>query len=351
MNSEISRNESQILKGLAILGIMLHNYCHWIGFTVKENEFSWQLGHANLMWQHIMDFDKYLLLDIFSFLGHYGVPIFVFLSGYGLVKKYGTLNEQIPSIGHFMLYNACKLWKLMLPAWLLFFLVAALLDGCSHVIPPRPLAHLLFVINLISNTEITPGPFWYFGLIMQLYLLYRLFMWNLSKQSLIILALGSVLMQSILLALGGDWAVKGLIYVRYNCVGSLLPFCMGIYAAKFGLWIPKRCWICAIGSLLTLILIFLGGYNCYTWLFVPVICVYFALLVFRILPSKVSQLLAWVGAISAAIFVIHPTWRALWLRISPYCTIYTALAGYVATTFVTAWIYIKILKHLPSYKL
>ena len=34
----LSRAECNILRGLAILGIVLHNYCHWLGPIVKENE-------------------------------------------------------------------------------------------------------------------------------------------------------------------------------------------------------------------------------------------------------------------------------------------------------------------------
>jgi uncharacterized membrane protein YeiB len=33
----ISKLESQALRGIAILGIILHNYCHFLGQAVKEN--------------------------------------------------------------------------------------------------------------------------------------------------------------------------------------------------------------------------------------------------------------------------------------------------------------------------
>ena len=32
--------ESKALRGIAILGIILHNYCHFLGFAVKENEYT-----------------------------------------------------------------------------------------------------------------------------------------------------------------------------------------------------------------------------------------------------------------------------------------------------------------------
>ena len=41
MNSAIlSRPACNALRGLAIIGIFLHNYCHWLGPIIKENEYQ-----------------------------------------------------------------------------------------------------------------------------------------------------------------------------------------------------------------------------------------------------------------------------------------------------------------------
>ena len=41
MNQNIlSRSACNALRGLAIIGIFLHNYCHWLGPIVKENEYQ-----------------------------------------------------------------------------------------------------------------------------------------------------------------------------------------------------------------------------------------------------------------------------------------------------------------------
>ena len=40
----LSLAESNALRGIAILGIMLHNYCHFLGFAVKENEYTFTLA-------------------------------------------------------------------------------------------------------------------------------------------------------------------------------------------------------------------------------------------------------------------------------------------------------------------
>ena len=38
--SILTREACNALRGLAIIGIFLHNYCHWLGPIVKENEYQ-----------------------------------------------------------------------------------------------------------------------------------------------------------------------------------------------------------------------------------------------------------------------------------------------------------------------
>ena len=40
MKELLTRNECTAMRGIAILAIMLHNYCHFIGKIVKENEYQ-----------------------------------------------------------------------------------------------------------------------------------------------------------------------------------------------------------------------------------------------------------------------------------------------------------------------
>ena len=91
----ISKLESQALRGIAILGIILHNYCHFLGQAVKENEYKFDATRPVQFWDKLVSLDSDLFIHIFSFLGHYGVPIFLFISGYGLVKKYERGDVKI----------------------------------------------------------------------------------------------------------------------------------------------------------------------------------------------------------------------------------------------------------------
>src|SRR3712207_632517 len=87
----LSRAECNVLRGLAIIGIFLHNYSHWLNPIIKENEYQYFQYNVNGFNHALANPDYLLPLHIISFFGHYGVPIFLFLSAYGLERKYGSL--------------------------------------------------------------------------------------------------------------------------------------------------------------------------------------------------------------------------------------------------------------------
>ena len=70
------------MRGIAIMAIMLHNYCHWLNGTVRENEYKFHADRAAGMWQALTSPDDLFLANMLSFFGHYGVPVFLFLSGF-----------------------------------------------------------------------------------------------------------------------------------------------------------------------------------------------------------------------------------------------------------------------------
>ena len=99
----LSRTESSALRGIAILGIILHNYCHFLGFAVKENEYKFDAGRPMQFLDKLFSLNSDLFIQFFSFLGHYGVPIFLFISGYGLVKNHAFLDGNKRVGAHAML--------------------------------------------------------------------------------------------------------------------------------------------------------------------------------------------------------------------------------------------------------
>ena len=77
-----------LYSGDTILRI-LHNYIHWFSNVVLENQHVYYPERNKELINSVLEFDSGLFLDLISHYGHYGVPVFVFLSGYGLVMKYG----------------------------------------------------------------------------------------------------------------------------------------------------------------------------------------------------------------------------------------------------------------------
>ena len=74
------------MRGVAILCIMFHNFLHLTLPTI-ENEFSFSELRTDTFVSSLSAQPAWALADVMSFLGWYGVAVFIFLSGYGLVRK------------------------------------------------------------------------------------------------------------------------------------------------------------------------------------------------------------------------------------------------------------------------
>ena len=84
----LTRAECNALRGVAIIGIFLHNFCHWLPGIIRENEYLFNADNVSALRGVMASPDWNLPLHLLSFFGHYGVPMFLFLSAYGLVMKY-----------------------------------------------------------------------------------------------------------------------------------------------------------------------------------------------------------------------------------------------------------------------
>ena len=383
----LSRTESSALRGIAILGIILHNYCHFLGFAVKENEYKFDAGRPLQFLDKLFSLDSDLFIHFFSFLGHYGVPIFLFISGYGLVKKYeaqpqpkgGTHPQPLPKGGAFIKKHFLKLFRLMIIGYLLFIGVYLLRhnDGAQVYSWDRVLTQLTMTINFLyfdPDHIIKPGPYWFFGLMLQLYALYILVVhrWR-SKWLLLAFALGSVVLEACF-ADSQDW----LNYVRYNFIGGLLPFCMGVWMARKEIPIrptpnppyregaitpvPKDSTSQSLGMLLgwvviSALFVLFGSLNYWTWLFVPAFIAIGAIATVKLLIackgflSPLSSLLSplsWLGSISAMLFVMHPVMRELiighYRKVDIYGGIFIYLLSSVALAMLLKWI----LRYIPK---
>jgi len=353
MKELLTRNECTAMRGIAILAIMLHNYCHFIGKIVQENEYQYLSFNNDRLWQVLTHPDALLPVHLLSYFGHYGVPVFLFLSGFGLVKKYETSQDACPPVG-FLRYSYLKLLRLLIVGFVLFVCVDMVTPGRFSFHWDNVLAQLLMYINLLPEPDkiIWPGIYWFFGLMMQLYIVYRLLLYRRSIWIVVGLIVVCWLLQVFC-----DPSGETLNRLRYNCIGGMLPFGLGIMVAK----IPTRGKNIShtgekvfpyVGIIMVLLLAsaltFAMCFNFQTWLWIPVVIIIGCVALVKLMPECVLKVFVWFGSISAAMFVAHPIARKLFITVAWKQDIYDGLMLYVIVAIALSWAVKQIIDRIPK---
>ena len=337
------------MRGLAIIGIFLHNYCHWLGPMVKENEYTFNAENVTRMNHALVHPDGQLPLHLLSFFGHYGVPVFLFLSGYGLFKKYQDVQAPV---GRFLYTHYLKLFRMMAVGFALFIAVDTLNPPSWHYDSLKVISQLLMFNNLLPRPDkmIWPGAFWFFGLMMQFYLLYRLVLhrhhWGITALLMVLCVIVQLQLPPLSEAMNR---------YRYNFMGGMLPFGLGLLYAQFHksatLWGNDNVKQSA-ALLVCIALAYYLSQSFLGWTFAPaVICV--ATLLAAKLLARVAVMawlyraLCWMGGISAALFVTHPVTRKLIIPISRQGQPYLGLLLYIVASVALAWATDKLIRRIP----
>lgn len=358
MKELLSRKECSAMRGVAILAIMLHNYCHWLKGIVRENEYTWQQFKFDELWHLILNPDELLPMHLVSFFGHYGVPVFLFLSGYGLVKKYE--QSKLPEIGlwRFIRYNYLKLFRIFIVGFVAFIMLDAITPGIHRYTWIEVVGMLGMFANLFEDPShvVWPGPYWYFSITLQLYILYRLIFYRWRHWG--------VMLAAIVLCWIGQLSFENdpvtLERLRYNFIGGMLPFGMGLVLARYEPRLVKDWTITkspsliiawAVNLILAIAFCFMCSSSFGNWLWVPALIVWGTIPLVKLMPERVLSLFVWLGTISAAIFVTHPLVRKVFVR--PYIQddLYAGLLLYIVATLFLSWFVKKIIDQLPSPKL
>lgn len=348
----LSRTECNALRGIAIIGIFLHNYCHWLRHVVQENEY--QYFWHNFAWlNHEMerDFNTLFLFHIISFFGHYGVPIFLFLSAYGLYMKYEKgdfIGTKEPSAMAFIKYHWLKLFRMMIVGFVAFTMIDAITPGQHHYAPLDIIAQLGLFNNLLPHPDdvIWPGPYWYFGLMIQIYIVYRLLLYRRHWGYTV----GLILLCAIIQVECSPESDE-LNRWRYNFIGGVLPFGFGLLYAKF---MPQ---VAKIGHILifcvSLVAIYAFNFTYLTWYLIPIFICTAAISFIKLVQmwGSLFHLMAWVGGISSALFVCHPITRKIFIPISRGGDHWTGLLLYIISSICLAWLFKELMKRIPSPKL
>lgn len=345
----LSRTECTALRGLAIVAIVLHNYCHFIGRIVQENEYQFHAAHNDRLWQVLQQPDELLPVHLLSYFGHYGVPVFLFLSGFGLVIKYEQKMAESITLNAFARYNYLKLLRMLVVGFTLFIIVDVLTPGRFHFHWYNVVAQFTMTINLLPTPDmiIWPGIYWFFGLMMELYLVYRLLLYRRSSWWAAGLVAACWLLQ-VLCEPEGEMLNR----LRYNFVGGMLPFGAGIllarHAGKEAHRIHPAGWLglAAMAAILT----FAMSFNFHTWLWVPIVVIAGSIAVVKCLPAVVLKVCVWLGGLSAAMFVAHPIARKLFIIVAWKDNIYDGLVLYAVAVIGLSWAVKHIINHIPAPK-
>ena len=308
----LSKKDTTVLRGLAILSIILHNFIHLpqFGFT-EQNESSFVVQRTQDFLAGLGLGFSHVLGDLFSFLGWVGVPVFVFLSGYGLVMKYEKGGSL--SVKKHVVTSWKKLFCLMAPAVLCMMLF--------HLNNGFYLVKNAVSLTLLSNLLIhifppDPAVYWYFGLTFELYLVY-LFFYRFKRNgtllavSCIVLALQSVLV----LSPGTEdvvfWNLK-------NFTGWLPVFSLGIYLGRrddVDLALPV--WVWLLLAVVCSALLVVCNLHALPWVFIHFPAVVLFLAMERLLEHTryIRGFFLWFGGLSGFLFVVHPIVRGVVVRL------------------------------------
>ena len=351
MKEVLSRSECSAMRGIAIMAIMLHNYCHFIGRIVKENEYLYLERNNERLWHVLSNPDELLPVHLFSYFGHYGVPVFLFLSGFGLVLKYEGKCSDDASAPRFLRYHYLKLLRMLIVGFTLFLMVDAVTPGRFAFHWDNVLAQLLMYINVLPDPDKTiwPGIYWFFGLMIELYIVYRLLLWRRSSWIVAGLVVVCWLLQAYC-----DPEGETLNRLRYNFIGGMLPFGAGIlfarYASQWGFW-PSSRWLWFLIAVVSVGLTLLMSFSFQSWLWIPLVIIIGTMAWVKLMPACVQKVFVWLGAISAAMFVAHPIARKLFITVAWRQDIYDGLMLYLIVAIALSWAVKQVIDRIPSPKL
>lgn len=235
---------------------------------------------------------------------------------------------------------------MMILGFVAFTMIDLMTPHSHHYEASDIVAMLGMFNNLLPHPDdiIWPGPYWFFGLMLQLYLVFRLFIarrhWSWTVGLMVICV-------ALQFCFGPE--SEELNRYRYNFMGGMLPFGLGILYARYGRPMDLKTHVALfVGSVF---MIFWFSMSFTGWTFVPVfICTATVSLVklFSMRPFQhVNKALVWTGGISAALFVCHPITRKIFIPLSRQGDYYAGFLLYIVTSVCLAWAFREIIKRIP----
>ncbi|MGK0189952.1 MAG: peptidoglycan/LPS O-acetylase OafA/YrhL [Verrucomicrobiales bacterium] len=301
--STLGKQEGLVLRGAGILFIMLHNFTHWVPPVTGENEFHFDPAHFATMLEQLSSspLDSWRIL--FSYFGHYGVQLFVFLSAFGLTRSGMTHS---PSYGAFMAKRLTALYPAVFIAAVAFLIYNTIFagPGVTFLDNGVPLLRQIFLIGNFTGDGFTPiGPWWFLSMICQFYLVFPLLLRAMKKfgtPALLIIGGVALLIE---FALNARLTAATEVNLNYTVVGHLAEFCLGMWAAYAGKMRAPAAWFALAGG------IFIAGQlHPLAWLLSGLAFIVITVPLLRFVatsPARIVRFLAFYGSLSLPLFLMN----------------------------------------------
>ncbi len=242
----LDARDTTILKGIAIFAIVFHNFFHAVS-PVHQNEFTFDPKRF-LLFLHTVREPALSIQASFSFLGHFGVQIFIFLSAFGLAKSHWDAPENWAA---FMAGRVKKLYPMFGLVVLPWIIMACIQHGPLTIIKSFGLQLALMFVGLspfLPGHGLPPvGPWWFIAFIVQFYAIWPLLRRLTAKfgwPGLLVLSLLCIAVTSAADPLLAHWSIN----LLETPIGRMPNICFGIVAARYPIRIriPLALAACAV---------------------------------------------------------------------------------------------------------
>ncbi len=337
----ISRDMTTLYKGVGILLIVLHNYFHNIPPVIGENEFTFQLSVTERFIDTMLGHPGEWFRAVMSYAGHYGVQLFIFLSAYGLTRRYLDTSVQ------YFAFLRTRFIKIYIS-----FVICIVVYICLGILKSQFLTDeqvlywdsLLWKVLLLSNfvpgqAMMPVGPWWFMPFIFQFYLIYPLLLiaykWS-GYKILLAVAIASVVLEWSL----NSYFIRHGVNLNLMVFGHLPVFCLGICLAA------REDSYLSTGAVVMALAVFVAGsYYETAWILTDLSAAILLLVCagryLQKLPEKslLFRFLYFYGAISLYLFMVNGFLRSPFhiMAVSVDRWWFTLVCGLLSLVFSTAF--------------
>ena len=304
---DLTKRQISILKGIAILMIVLHNFLNKFGSG--ENEMNYDFASLQALWDNTLNVPASFLTGFFTYFGHFGVQLFIFASSYGLTKKY--FADKKIQYKEYISYRLIKIYALVLFGLVVSLCYKAVAGQLDFSVFLKNTLQVLSMTNNFSYDRIFSyiGPWWFFSLIIQLYFLFP-FLYQYIRAKGLKGFYTLLILSYVLIYILFSITEKAGIPLFGNFVGHLPEFLLGIALAFFPeCKIQSKC----IGFMAV---VFIGSnlsVYAFPFSFFSATLLLLAL-IYPVLFASKTKALVFVGEISMFMFIINGQLRSLTLK-------------------------------------